>query len=87
MTYPQISEVIFFGSRAKGNYKIGSDIDLTIFSDEMDLQTLHKIELELDDLLLPYKVDLSIYNDLKSEDLKEHIKRVGIIFFKNRVIE
>jgi len=80
--YHQISKVILFGSRAKGNYKAGSDIDLTIFGDEIDLKLFHKIELEMDDLLLPYKVDLSIYNDLKNEDLKEHINRVGVIFFQ-----
>jgi len=85
--YPQILKVVLYGSRAKGNYKTGSDIDLIMFSDDMDLQILHKIELEIDDLLLPYKVDLSIYNDLNSEDLKEYIKRVGTIFFQNLVIK
>jgi len=78
----KISKVVLYGSRAKGNYKNGSDIDLTLFGDDINLKLLHKIELEIDNLLLPYKVDLSIYNDMNNEDLKEHISRVGIIFYK-----
>jgi len=83
--YNKIYKVVLYGSRAKGNYKNGSDIDLTLFGDDINLELLHKIELEIDDLLLPYKVDLSVYNDLNNEDLKEHISRVGIVLFLSRV--
>lgn len=79
--HPQIEKVIIYGSRAKGNYRTGSDIDLTVFSNTTDLNFLHKIENELDDLLLPYMIDLSIYSQIQNQDLKDHIDRIGQIFY------
>jgi len=81
--YPQIEKVILYGSRAKGNFQNGSDIDLTIIGERIDLLLLHKIEDELDELLLPYTIDLSIYSHIKNKNLLEHIKRVGIEFYEN----
>ncbi len=81
--YDKIEEVILYGSRAKGNYKPGSDIDLTIKGKELNLKLLNKISLELDDLLLPYTFDLSIYQHIKQPDLIDHIVRVGKVFYKS----
>ena len=80
--YPEIKEVIIYGSRAKGNYRVGSDIDLTLKGEGLTLSLLLKIENELDDLLLPYKIDLSIYDKIDSAAVKEHIDRVGAVFYK-----
>lgn len=80
--YPKIEKAILYGSRAKGNYRNGSDIDLTLLGDELDLNILFKIENELDDLLLPYKIDLSIFSKIENNDLIEHINRVGIVFYE-----
>jgi len=79
--YPQVERVLLYGSRAKGNYKEGSDIDLTIIAKEIDLKILHKIENEIDDLLLPYKIDLSIFSEIDNKSLLEHIDRVGVLFY------
>jgi len=81
-TFPQIEKVMLFGSRAKGNFKNGSDIDLTLHGKDLTLKLLHKIENQLDELLLPYKIDLSIFNQISNPDLIEHILRVGITFFE-----
>ena len=78
--YPAVEQVIIYGSRAKGNYRNGSDIDLTLLGEELDLTTLLRIETELDDLLLPYKIDLSIFHKIENPDLVEHIERVGKLF-------
>lgn len=75
-----IKNVIIYGSRAKGNYKLGSDIDLTLDAPNLNLTDLLKIQNEIDDLLLPYKVDLSFFHLLDSTDLIDHIKRVGSEF-------
>ena len=80
--YPQVEKAILYGSRAKGNYRNGSDIDLTLAGKDLDLKILSKIENELDDLMLPYKIDLSILRKIDNPDLSEHIKRVGKIFYK-----
>lgn len=79
--HQSISEAILYGSRAKGNYRNGSDIDLTLKGNTLDFTILLRVETELDDLLLPYKIDLSIYCQIENRDLVEHIDRVGICFY------
>lgn len=77
-----MEKAILYGSRAKGNYKNGSDIDLTLHGGaSLTLDVLYKIINELDDLLLPYTIDLSILNDIGDPDLIEHIQRVGVTFY------
>jgi predicted nucleotidyltransferase len=75
--YPQIEKTMLYGSRAKGNFKPGSDIDLTLIAPTLTLSELLKIETEIDDLLLPYKVDLSLFHKIENNDLLDHIQRVG----------
>ncbi len=79
--YPQVEKAILYGSRAMGNYRPGSDIDITLTGSDLTLKILSKIEMDLDDLLLPYKIDLSILKQISNPDLQEHIKRVGIQFY------
>jgi uncharacterized protein len=80
--YPHVEKVIIYGSRAKGNYKNGSDIDLTIIGDLITDRDRRNIFFELDDLPIPYMVDLSIFSKLNHVDLEEHILRVGQIFYE-----
>jgi predicted nucleotidyltransferase len=75
--YPQVQRCIVYGSRAKGNFKPGSDIDLTLEAPGMSFSELLKLESEIDDLLLPYKVDLSLKHQIDNQELLEHIERVG----------
>jgi len=81
--YPQVERAILYGSRAKGNYKRGSDIDLTLLgSAELTLHMLYKILDELDELLLPYTIDLSIFHNIGDPDVINHIQRVGSAFYE-----
>jgi type I restriction enzyme, S subunit len=80
--FVQIEKAILYGSRAKGNYRKGSDIDLTLVGKDLDTSLIFKIEIDIDDLLLPYKVDLSALHAIESPDLIEHISRVGIDFYE-----
>lgn len=77
-----IQKAIIYGSRAIGNFREGSDIDMTLFGESLVEKDLFVLLDEIDDLLLPYTLDLSIYHLLKNEDLKEHINRVGKIFYE-----
>lgn len=79
--HPEVEEAILYGSRAKGNYRPGSDIDLTLKGTELTLQRLNAIERELDDLLLPYEIDLSNYHSIENPELLDHIKRVGVALY------
>ncbi|HJS19842.1 MAG TPA: nucleotidyltransferase domain-containing protein [Anaerolineales bacterium] len=80
--YPQVDKAILYGSRAKGNYKNGSDIDLTLHGGkDLTLNVLYRIMDELDDLLLPYIIDLSIFHTINDPDVIQHIRRVGVTFY------
>jgi predicted nucleotidyltransferase len=79
--HQEVQSAILYGSRAKGNYKRGSDIDLTLVGEKLNLSKLAKICNELDDLSLPYTFDFSIYDQIKNIELLDHIKRVGKIFY------
>lgn len=80
--YAAIDQVILYGSRAMGKARPGSDIDLCIDSDTLTLTELLAIENEIDDLLFPWKVDLSIRNKIDNPNLLEHINLVGIEFYR-----
>ena len=81
--YPEVEKAVLYGSRAKGNHQNGSDIDLTLHgSEQLTLQVLYKIMNQLDDLLLPYTIDLSIFTHISDQDLIEHIRRVGVLFYE-----
>ena len=78
--HPSIDRAILFGSRAKGNYKNGSDIDLAL-TGPVGHSELAKIAWELDDLLLPWEIDLLQFDRISNQDLREHITRVGQVFY------
>lgn len=78
---PLIEEAIIYGSRAKGAYKPGSDIDMVLKGKELTLQDLNRISLALDDLLLPYTFDLSLFHHIDNSELLAHIGRVGKSIF------
>ena len=80
----EVQLAILYGSRAKGNYKAGSDIDLTLKGEGLDLSRLAKISSDIDDLSLPYTFDFSIYDHISNIELLDHIKRVGTIFYSNK---
>lgn len=81
-SFPEIEEAILYGSRAKGNFKNGSDIDLTLKGENISYNTFNNISLSLDDLMLPYMIDLSIYKQIDNPSLVDHIERVGICFYR-----
>ena len=81
--YPQIEQVLIFGSRANGNYKKGSDIDLAIIGVDCSAKLALNLKGYInEELPIPYMVDIVDYHSLKTKELKEHIDRVGIQFHK-----
>ena len=80
--FPEVESAVIYGSRAKGNFRPNSDIDLTIKGSRLDLTSLLRIETALDELLLPYKIDVSIFHHIENKELLEHINRVGLVFYK-----
>ena len=81
----QVEEAILFGSRAKGNYREGSDIDIALKGNKLTLKTLKKIEVQIDQLFLPYEVNLVLYHYINNPVLSDHIERVGISIYNTKV--
>jgi predicted nucleotidyltransferase len=80
--HPQVEKVVLYGSRAKGTFRNGSDIDLTLFGDDLTYEMLCRISRELDDLLLPHSFDLSLFAHIRDADVVDHIRRVGVAFYE-----
>ncbi|MBT4762810.1 MAG: nucleotidyltransferase domain-containing protein [Bdellovibrionaceae bacterium] len=76
-----ISQVIIYGSRAKGNYKNGSDIDLCLKGNNLSTNTVFQLDEKLEALNLPYTFDISVYDKIDNPNFKEHIDRVGKVFY------
>ncbi|MDR0327008.1 MAG: nucleotidyltransferase domain-containing protein [Planctomycetaceae bacterium] len=77
-----VQKAILYGSRAMETYRNGSDIDLTL-TGNISFDELLQINTEIDDLMLPYHVDISCFDTLDNADLIAHIQRVGRIFYDN----
>lgn len=78
----KVETAIVYGSRAKGTYKPGSDIDLTLTGPDLDFDALASLSGDLEDSNIPYKVDLSILARIDNPNLVEHIQRVGKVFYR-----
>jgi len=76
--HSNISSIILYGSRAKGNFQDGSDIDLALKGVNITSEQLTQISLDYEDLYLPWKLSLTVYDELSNQELIEHINRVGI---------
>lgn len=79
--FPEVQPATLYGSRAMGSYRPGSDIDLTLSGEHLDQRVLARLDAALDDLLLPWRFDLSLQAELKSAALLDHIARVGQVFY------
>lgn len=78
-----IVEVIIYGSRAKGDFRNGSDIDLSIIDDgRLTFRDLLQIQVQLDELMLPWKMDISLLKQIDNDELVDHIERVGKVFYR-----
>lgn len=82
--FNEIERAVIFGSRAKGNYKEGSDIDIAIYGDNITFDTLSSLHSILEDQgPLPYLFDIVDYTHLDHKELKEHIDRAGVAIYEN----
>ncbi|GHV73367.1 hypothetical protein AGMMS49940_06690 [Spirochaetia bacterium] len=83
--YSEIEQAVLFGSRAKGNNKPYSDIDIALKGEKLDLTVKGKIENELDDLLLPYKIDMMLFQHIRNDELLEYIQRAGKVLYSRGI--
>ena len=74
-----LEKVILYGSRAKGNYKKFSDVDITLLGKEIGISDLFKLQDLLYESDLPYMYDVSLFKSLTNPDLIDHDRVFFII--------
>ena len=79
---PEVEEAIIFGSRAKGNFRIGSDVDIAVKGSLLNFKLISRLSFLLnEETLMPYHFDLLNYNTVSNKNLISHIDRMGIPFY------
>ena len=79
---PEVEKALVYGSRAMGNYRAGSDIDITLIGAQLSMDMLFKLVRLFDESNLPYMVDLSIMANINNPNLSDHIERVGQVLYQ-----
>ena len=85
--YDHIDQVLIYGSRALGNYKKASDIDLALKGENINSTDEMKITFDLDDLMLPYKFDINIYKRISHKELRDHIDQFGKVIYNKKSMQ
>jgi predicted nucleotidyltransferase len=83
-SHPEVESATLYGSRALGRHRPASDIDLTLIGPAISAATLAHIDAELDDLLLPWMIDLSCLASIDHPSLLAHIERAGVELYRRR---
>ena len=81
-SHPHVQKVVLYGSRALGRQRAGSDIDLCLEAPSMKLGELLELGAQLDDLLLPWQIDLQLLHLIAHEGLVAHIERAGQLLWE-----
>lgn len=83
--YAEVEEAVIFGSRAKGNFKNGSDVDIAL-KGKVNIQVINHIAYTLnEETLMPYRFDVVDYHTIRNEVLKEHIDKAGKILYTRNI--
>jgi predicted nucleotidyltransferase len=81
-TEPALQRAVLYGSRAKHTHRPGSDIDLTLFGEGLTETTRSRIAQQLEASPIPYYVDLSLWDQIDNEALRDHVNRIGQVFYE-----
>jgi predicted nucleotidyltransferase len=81
-TCPELDKALVYGSRAMGNYRTGSDIDITLIGASLTMDMLFQLARQFDESNLPYMVDLSIMASINNPNLLDHIERIGQVLYQ-----
>jgi predicted nucleotidyltransferase len=79
---PEVEQVILYGSRARGDYHKGSDIDFMLIGSGITPRLLSKMDMEIDDLLLPYFIQIIDRKQIRDASFLEVVEKEGVVFCK-----
>ena len=80
--FEEIEKAVVFGSRAMGNYKKGSDVDIAIFGERINNRVIFELNDYLNEVYpLPYFFDILNYGSISNENLKKHINDEGKVMY------
>lgn len=83
--YSDIDKALIFGSRTKGNFKKGSDIDIAVYGSKLNNKTVLDLSAALNERIpIPYFCDVVAPENLENQNLVEHINRLGIVFYEKK---
>jgi len=83
--FSTVETAFLYGSRAMGTFRKGSDIDIALKGEHLSADTCSRIHFELEEeTLLPYFFDITHYASLENQNLKDHIDRVGVVFYQKQ---
>ncbi len=83
--FPEVESAKVYGSRAVCSQKPGSDVDIALLGKDVSRNTVIQISALLnEESLLPYHFDITNYHTIKNSQLKEHIDRVGWLFYNKK---
>ncbi|MBL4953476.1 nucleotidyltransferase domain-containing protein [Neobacillus sp. YIM B02564] len=84
-SFKEVEKAVLFGSRAMGNYKKGSDVDIAIIGEDVTRKTLYGLyDLLNEEYPLPYFFDILIYDEISNPKLREHIESVGQVIYQRK---
>lgn len=84
--FPGIEAITLYGSRAKGTFREGSDIDLCLHGAGLTHNDLNAFSIALDELCLPWIIDLNLFHRIRNDDLRDHILRVGVRIYEREPV-
>ena len=79
----EVEKAAIFGSRAMGNYKAGSDVDIAIYGKNVTDKIIIRLSSFLnEELPLPYYFDIIHYDSIKNQELEDHVDTYGKVIYK-----
>lgn len=82
--FGEVEQALIYGSRAMGTHKRFSDIDIALVGRDISEKMLYELDEAIDDLLLPYEVDLTPVQGISNSALIAHIERVGQVLVEQK---
>jgi len=78
----EVEQVILYGSRARGDHHKGSDIDFMLIGSSITPRLLSKMDMEIDDLLLPWFIQITDRKEIRDALFLEVVEKEGVVFWE-----